>query len=384
MTQLLDTGLQVSRLDERQNQLIAAYQAIFGADINLDASSIDGQTIGITAESFNNLDMLVEAIYHCFNPDTATGAALSRLVKLNGITRNLGAYSVVQLSLTGTTGTLVPANSLVSSADGSSTWVTTVDAVIPNSGIVNVAAQATVLGAIAASANTLTAIGSPVYGWQSVTNSGQAVPGAPQETDEQLRQRRAQSTSTPAQGIVEAVYGSLLNLTGVTQVQVYENYTEVTDANGLPPHSIYAVVLGGAQPDIIQTIWLKKSAGVTLFGSITDNAIDSYGSPHPVQFDRPTDTSIYVAVNVVRRLGWPSTGVTDMQAAIVAWAIANQMIGTDVVTSELYTPINTIPGISVTSLFVGLAPAPSSSANITIPFNAIARFDASRIVINVT
>ena len=87
MTQLTAQGFTRTRLDERLSQLQDAMRAIFGPNINLDPDTMDGQTLGIFAESTSNLDQLAEDVYHSFNPQSATGVALSRLVQLNGIRR---------------------------------------------------------------------------------------------------------------------------------------------------------------------------------------------------------------------------------------------------------------------------------------------------------
>ena len=85
MTQLSSQGFTRTRLDERLTALQEAMRAIFGPTLNLDPDTMDGQALGIYAESISNLDQLAEDVYHSFNPNSATSRALSRLVMLNGI-----------------------------------------------------------------------------------------------------------------------------------------------------------------------------------------------------------------------------------------------------------------------------------------------------------
>lgn len=385
MTTITSTGLTRTRLDERLAALQTAVQAIFGDTINLDPDTIDGQTLGIFAESISNLDQLAEDIYQGFNPQSATGLALSRLVQLNGIKRIEGAYSTVILTATGTEGTEIPAGSLVSSPTTSVVFETLEDATIPASGTVNIAAQTQTMGAIAAPAGTLTKIDSPVFGWQTVTNTNDATLGRAEETDESLRLRRAKSTSTPAQAVLDSVYGALANIAAVSQVRVFENDQDtVQPVTSLPPHSIYCVVDGGAAADIAAAIWLRKSAGATMYGAITQQITDNQGNPHDIKFSRPTDVNIYIVINLVTRTGWPSDGATRIKNALVAWALTEQEIGEELIHSRLFSPVNTVPGFSITSLFIGTSPAPSGTANIAVAFDAIARLDTSRITVNVT
>lgn len=382
MTALTSQGFSRSRLDERLAALQTAVQAIFGTDIDLSADSMDGQTLGIFAESVSNLDQLAEDVYHSFNPQSATGVALSRLVQLNGIRRIEGTYSTVTLRCVGQQGTIIPAGSLVKSTATNATFQTLADATIDGTGQVDVAAQASVKGATLAPTGTLTKIDTPIYGWQTVTNLADAVPGRDEETDEELRLRRRASTSTPAQSIVDGVYGSLSNIPDVIQALVLENPLDTVDGNGLPPHSLYCVVNGGTVQDILDTIWLKKSAGSTLVGTTSGTVTDSMGNPHTVKFSRPGPVNVYVVVNLHMKAGWPTDGVARIQAALVAWALANQSIGEEVIQSRLYDPVNSIPGHSIDSLYIGTAPAPGGTANIAVPFDGLAVFDTARIVVN--
>ena len=383
MTQLSSQGFTRTRLDERLTALQEAMRAIFGPTLNLDPDTMDGQALGIYAESISNLDQLAEDVYHSFNPQSATGVALSRLVQLNGIRRIEGTYSTVTLRCVGSQGTVIPAGSLVKSTATNATFETTEEAVIPASGEIDVAARSAVKGALLAPAGTLTKIDTPIFGWQTATNLLDAAPGRNEETDEQLRLRRRASTSTPGQAIVDAMYGALTNIPEVRQAKVYENDQDVIDANGLPPHSIYCIVEGGADADILDTIWLKKTAGTTTHGTTAGQVTDSMGNPHTLNFSRPTDVNVWVTVNLHTRPGWPTDGAQRITNALTAWAVANQSIGEEVIHSRLFDPVNSIPGHSIDSLYIGTAANPAGTANIAVPFDGLARFDSTRIVVNV-
>lgn len=383
MTQLTSQGFTRTRLDERLTALQEAMRAIFGPTLNLDPDTMDGQALGIYAESISNLDQLAEDVYHSFNPQSATGVALSRLVQLNGIRRIEGTYSTVTLRCVGSQGTVIPAGSLVKSTATNATFETTEEAVIPASGEIDIAARSAVKGALLAPAGTLTKIDTPIFGWQTATNLLDAAPGRNEETDEQLRLRRRASTSTPGQAIVDAMFGALTNIPEVRQAKVYENDQDIIDANGLPPHSIYCIVEGGADADILDTIWLKKTAGTTTHGTTAGQVTDSMGNPHTLNFSRPTDVNVWVTVNLHTRPGWPTDGAQRITNALTDWAVANQSIGEEVIHSRLFDPVNSIPGHSIDSLYIGTAANPAGTANIAVPFDGLARFDSTRIVVNV-
>lgn len=383
MTAVTPQGFVRTRLDERLAQLQDAMRAIFGPDINLDPDTVDGQTLGIFAESISNLDQLAEAVYLALNPQTASDVFLSRLVELNGIRRIPGAYSTVTLTCGGTMGTTIPAGSLVKHVTTGASFETLADAIIGGSGSVDVAARAAAYGPTQAATGTLTKIDTPLYGWQTVTNAADAIPGRLEETDDQLRIRRALSTATPAQSIIDSIYGAIANLTQVRAVKVWENPTHAVDGLGLPPHSIYTVVEGGTDADISAMLWLKKTAGATLVGTTTVAATDTMGNSHDMKFSRPNYTNVYVTVNLSLRPGWPADGAARIKQAIVDWALLNQDIGEEVTQSRLYDPVNSVPGHSVSSLLIGTTAGPTGSANIAVAFDGLAKFDGSRIVVNI-
>lgn len=397
MTQLTDTGLVVSRLVDRINELTASIQSIFGPSIDLDPDTIDGQTLGIFAESINNLDMLLGQLYGCLNPSNASGAVLSAMVQWNGITRKTPSYSTDVLTLGGTYKTLVPAGSLFHNTMSQAIFASDADATIPQAGVVNVPVTCTVIGAQVAPAGMTTAIDTPVFGLQTCTNAADAIVGAPIEQDGALRTRRAQSTAYPSQTINDGIYAGIANISGVTDLQVYENDQPTPNpTTGQAANSIYAVVEGGANQDIWNTLLLKKTAGIPTLGSVNGSANDSQGNPKFVNFDRPTYINIYVTVNGTQRPGWPTDGDTQIQNAIVNWAQgftdpdnpdndipAHYTIGEEVIQSDIYSPIAPIPGKSITSIFIGTAPNPTTSANVQILYNQKARYLLTNVVVNI-
>lgn len=385
MTQLTAAGFDRSRLDERLATLQVAMRAIFGDDIDLDADTIDGQTLGIFAESVSNLDQLAEDVYHGFNPNSATGAALSRLVQLNGIRRIGGTYSTVDVLCVGQEGTTIPAGSAISSTATKTQFKTVTAVTIGASGQVLVSCKAVDMGAKLGPANTVTKINTPIYGWQTANNTVAAAVGRDEETDEQLRLRRARSTSTPAQSIVDAMYGAVANIPEVLQCEVYENNTGTVQAvTGLPAHSINVIADGGLIADIANQMLTRLNMGVVQVGGVVTTANDSRGNPHTIKFDRPTDVAIKVILNVTKLSGWPTDGETRLQAALVAWTVANQRIGKNVIHSRLYDCLNVIPGHSITTMFIGTGAVPTLEDDVTIAFNALARFTTANITVNVT
>jgi uncharacterized phage protein gp47/JayE len=382
-----DSGYVRARLDEWVTAIKSLYYGIFGTNIDLSSDTMDGQLAGALAESFSNEDQKAEDIYKSFSPSEASGVALSTLVTLNGITRNGATYSTATLTLTGTDGTVIPAGSVVRTEDTDEPFETDSEATIA-SGTATVDATAQNSGAVIALAGTITVIDDNISGWESVTNASDADVGADEETDEELRIRRANSVSISAQGNVDAVYGALGEVDGVTSVVVKENRTDTTDGDGISAHSIAAILEGGAPADIAETIWQTMSAGCNTFGSTTETIQDSQGFDQDIKFSRPTDVDIYIATTVSVVGDTPENLADEIAAAIVDY-FANDdatklSIGDDVIYSAVYVPIMNVGGVSVTALTVDTTTPATGTSDITIDFDEFARFDSTRITVTVT
>jgi len=385
---ITDIGFVRKRLDEILNDKNSAVQAIFGPDINLTPQSPDGQINGTLSESDAALWELAQACYDAFNPDAAVGNILSNLVQLNGITRLPATPSIVELSLTGTDSTVIPQGSIVSTASGIQY---STDSEVTISGATLVNASAVIPGATISLAGTITEIDTPVAGWSTVTNPLDAVIGQDEETDSELRIRRQQSVAFPSQSLLESIFSAIANLEGVDSVIVLENDTNVVDSNGQDPHSIQAIVQGGDSSEIAEAIFNEKATGITTVGSTTVAVLDVMGIPHDINFQRPVEVDIYVIVNLTTNSNYPGNGDDLIKQAIVDFANGDLVgcaaengfsVGDDVIHSLLYTPINTVPGLTVDSLFIDITPSPSSTADIAIDFNELANFLSTNITVN--
>lgn len=381
-------GFERKRLDQLLAELNTETKAVFGENFNVSPESPDGQINGVISESNANLWEIANEAYDAYNPSASTGVSLSNLVQLNGITRNPATNSRVQLTITGTAFTVIPLGSLISTSDIGDQFATEIELTLDVAGDGTVFASALVTGVIPALAATLTVIDTPITGWLTVNNVLDATIGQNEETDPELRSRRSQSVARDATAIIDAIFAEVAAVEGVTQVTVLENDTDSTDGNGLPPHSVHVIVVGGDDLDIATAIFLKKTLGAKAFGSTSEQVLDLQGIPHTVSFSRPTEIDIFVIVNLTTFAGYPVTGDDDIKQAIVDYANGDLIVGREfslgdnVIHSELYTPINTIPGHTVDSLFIDTSASPSATADIVIAIDEISNFTTANIVVN--
>lgn len=372
-------GFNRKRLADIKAEKEAAFKLVFGNNINLNPQSNFGQIIGIESESEALVWELAELVYNAFYPSTAQGAQLSNLVTLNGIERRAATSSTVVLTLTGTEGTIIPAGSLVAIPNNTEQFRTDLDATIA-SGTATVNATAVNSGPVVALAGSITQIDTPVFGWQTVTNSSDAIEGTNEETDAELRERQQVSTQSSGQNLADTLFGQLSNLDNVTSASVISNGTDLT-VDGIPPHQFLSIIQGGANSDIADIIWNNTPQGILSFGAVTEQIIDSQGFPQDIKFSRPTEKDIYFDVTVTTDSNYPGTGDQDIKENILAFGQANNEIGDDVILSQFYTPVNQVPGVISIVIKISFTSPATGATNLTIAFNEIANYDLTFITV---
>lgn len=366
--QITATGITAPEYSDIVNSIIASMKQIFGNDIYLDPDSQDMQLIAIWALAINDLNQAGIAAYRGFSPDYAQGINLSSLVKINGISRKVPTNSTVVVTLVGVAGTQI-FNGIVKDTNGN-LWDLPAEVDIPTSGTIDVTATAEQAGAITALRGSVNIINTPILGWQSATNSTDAVPGVADESDAQLRQRQALSTSRPAQTPLQSVLAEVANVDGVVRSAVYENKTSVIDANGLPPHSISVVVEGGNLTDIAQVIQSKKTPGTDTFGTTQITVSDPSGLPVTISFFVLIPTTIYINITIRPMVGYVSQYGASLVQAVIDFINALP-IGDNVYYNWILSAAQ-LPGnltYRVTGITLGTTPNPTSSSDIGIAFN---------------
>lgn len=385
--QITPTGITAPALQDILASMTASFQSIYGSDARLTPDSQDGQWIAIFATAINDINQSAIALYNGFAPSFSQGVMLSILVKINGLLRQIPTNSTALVILVGSAGTVI-SNGVVQDSNGN-LWDLPPLVTIPNSGTVDVTVTAQVTGNIVALANSITIIATPTLGWQSVTNPSDAIPGNPVELDGALRQRQAKSVSLPAQTTLQAIFGAIANIAGVSRLVIYENPTGITDSNGVPGHSISVVVQGGDATTIAQTIEAKKSPGTGTFGSTSVTVNDPAGVPVTINFfTPPTFVPIFVSITIHPLNGFVSSTSTVVANAIVNF-INNLAIGQKVaynwlvgVASLIGNPLQ--PTFEVTALTSGITPSPTGTTDINIAFNAAATCILADVIVTVS
>ncbi len=347
------------------------YRGIYGADVYLEDDSQDGQFLAIQAKALYDTAALGASIYNSFSPVTAQGTGLARVVKINGLTKLSASKSTAELDLVGVEGTVI--NNGIATDTLGQKWFLPTPTTIPPGGAITVTAEAEFDGATTALPDTIATIFTPTLGWQTVNNPDAATPGAPVESDAELRVRQSQSTANPSLTVFDGTKGAVANIPGVTKSQGYENDTNDPDDSGVPPHSISMVVAGGDDTAIAQAIQVHKTPGTGTYGDTSDLVYDAHGMPIIISFQRAVTATIGVEITISAGIGWSSDYEALIKAA-VAEVINAVKIGNSVLITKLFAPaylFGSIPGgtYDIVTLELNMDGGSFSPANVDLDWD---------------
>lgn len=390
---ITSAGITVPAYEDILASLQASYQGTYGQDVNLAPDTQDGAWLAIQAQSIYDCNDAIVSVFNGFSPTYAQGINLSSLVKINGLQRESPTNSTAPCTIVGQAGTVI-ASGIVSDSFGNQ-WSLPPALVIPSGGSLSSTLTCSAPGAVTLASGSSTvqpgnalSFVTVVPGWQSLTTTAAAAAGAPVETDAALRQRQSISTGLPAQTPLGAIVANVANLAGVEQYAAYQNDTSETDGNGLPPHSISLIVLGGSAPAIAGAIATKKSPGTGTYGSTSVVVVDPSGVPNTINFYVLDQINAYFILGITPLTGYlSSTG--QLAVSAVAAALSGLGIGEDAYVNKLWAPANlsgdaalsvasglTQPQLDALSatynvdyIYLGTAPDPDTQSNIDVAFN---------------
>lgn len=340
---LTSNGLQVSTNTELVNNLVSSFQEIYGDDISVGQNSPDGQMLNIIGQGQTDIRELLVQLYNSFDPDNCSGRLLDERCAINNVFRKGGTFTTVDItivtdrtvSLQGLDADFNDVNATgYTIQDNAGNQFILVNSQNLTAGTHSVLFRAQQIGRVETTIGTITTPVTIVLGVVSVNNPSAPVSlGENQETDTALKIRRRQSVSIGSSGYLNGLLATVLQLNGVTDAALYENYTNVTDSLGIPPHAIWLIVEGGSAADIANAIYTKKSYGANMKGDITYTIITPSNQQFTARWDEPTTQPMYMKFT----LQATRTGVTFDTQQIEQYILDNTsyMIGAYAETASL-------------------------------------------------
>lgn len=365
---------------------------------NLDPSTPDGLKIASDSETFANLDEAAQAAYNSKDPDKARDLELNIVSSLSGAVRDDGSPSTIGLSLTGVNGTLIEAGKTVASTVDDTQWTTDTDVTIAG-GVAVVNATAVINGATAADIATITNIVDTVGGWQTVTNDAIAVLGENQESNAELRLRRQITVGRPGNNQIDSMLGEIGTVDNVGRFRIYQNVTSVTDGNGLPGHSIAAIVEAGDDQAVAEAMFVKLNPGVEMYQAGTPVSVIVTSAIHAtniqdIKFSRPVVDDMNVIVTVINDGTLVGSTEQDIKDAILAYTNGNLVpadegfnsegftIGEDVSVSRLYTPVNNVIG-ALGNAYITVLTVNAITTTVPVAFNALSTWTDANLSVSI-
>ena len=347
----------------------------FGGGVNPALTTPQGQIASSDSAIISDKNSAIAYITNQMDPQYSEGRFQDAIGRIYFMTRNPATSTVVIATIGGTPGAYVPAGSLT---------LDTSNNVYQLLGAVNIGSGGTIpaefanlaTGPIACAAGTLTQIYQAVPGWDSITNSSDGILGSDVESPQAFELRRQNSVALNSHGTPDAIFANVYAVSGVLDCYVIDNPSGNTVNYGatnypLVPHSIYVAVVGGSASAIAQAIWSAKDGGCNYNGNTTETVYDErpqYAPNYPayqVKFNIPSAVSVYFAVTVTNASTLPAGYADTIKAAIIAQFNGENGntpsgIASLILASGFYAAVlNAIPGISLVSILVGLAPAPT-------------------------
>lgn len=191
----------------------------------------------------------------------------------------------------------------------------------------------------------LTEIATPVAGWARVNNLQPGITGTARERDQELRARRERSIRVTGRQTLPAIEARIIALDDVIAANVVSNNGTDTDSFGTPRQHVWAIVDGGTDDEIAEVLFSTVAAGIGYRGNevvLVESEIT--GKPYEVRFDRPTLILPNISIEYERLSVFPADGEARIREALVN---RTYQIGEKLVASQLYTQVNTVPGVQI-------------------------------------
>jgi len=201
------------------------------------------------------------------------------------------------------------------------------------------------------------------------------------ESDADYRNRitNANSGNIRTRQLEDSIYA----VSGVTWVNVIENATAITDANGLPAHSIAIAVVGGTDSDVALAIWNSTTAGIGLAGN-TLVTVSPSGYCYTVEFIRPVDTPIKVAVDISLAVDMCNCSTTA--ASEIASALATRLSdgcrlfnGMTITPQTIRNALREVTGVTVECVKFAHVGNAVSSSPLTFDINELPSITADNV-----
>jgi hypothetical protein len=193
----------------------------------------------------------------------------------------------------------------------------------------------------------------------------------------QLRLLRETELARTGSATVLALQADIAALPAVKSVTVLENDGQVTDSNGLPPHTIAPIVYASGLLDttvLASVIW-QKAAGIDTYGSIPISFVDGLGVTRTVKYTPVTPVPMTLVYDLLTTTGY--AGAVAAAAAIAEALTLVTTPGSTVRVLKCEALALTLGGVVDVTAFT----LNGGSTNVTVAPFSLATFDPADITV---
>jgi len=239
---------------------------------------------------------LLASVSSALFPAGAAGTMLDRQATITGAAARVEeSHSTVLARLLGDAGTAV-GNKLVRYIPSQTIWrVADGAATLDGGGEYVGQLRAEEPGPTVAIASTSWEIVSTTTGWDTVQSIESAQPGELEESDPDFRDRLAHTDSV-GRGTEPAIYARLLEIPGVSTIEVDNNRELIPNANGVPGKSVESLVIGGVDEDIAEVLHETYECDSGSYGNTTVAFVNRFNKPITIRFSRVDDFQAFARV----------------------------------------------------------------------------------------
>lgn len=375
-----NSGVEIPETSDVREDLANGFKSAFqinpnDPELNTDPTAPFGQVIDLITAEVEAKNAEIAFISNMNNVYLATGKFLDSLATLYGLSRKISEPTIVTCTCTGLRGTVIPYGAIVQDVNNNQFRCNVAAGVtIGNTGTVDVTFAAIEKGALVVSSNAVNQIITSIAGWESVINASAGVTGRVEETDAELRNRIQESYAINSTGSVESLESNLAQLSGVIDVAVLENYTNIQITKygvDIDPHSVAVCISGGEDADIASIIYARKDIGCGTTGDTEVQYIDTAHANTVYRYNiiRPISTNFYIYVDFF------STELNSDLQDEIKQALINDFLGvldndrvklaSEVFSSRFYQCIQNVTNAPIASLTIALGTG-TASQHVTI------------------
>lgn len=241
------SGVNVANFTEIRSELIKRYKEAYGSDIDLSTSSADGVFVNNLSLIMNNILQTMLTLYSNLDVENASGKYLDTLCNLSNIIRKEATPSSVSLQITNVgSDTLTNIDRLTFIDKSGVAWIYTTEnpLSIARNETKEISAICEQPGPTEAPVGFIAGM-IQNYPLQ-IAQKENAIVGRDAETDDELRARRSKSLGGSSLTILESLVGSLMTISGINDVYIYNNNTNATktakDGTVIDNHSVYCIL----------------------------------------------------------------------------------------------------------------------------------------------